>query len=187
VATAGLRNVTFTQSDVGEIPRTDLFDAAVGRFILMYISDPIPIVHSLSRLVRPGGVIAFHEVSWGPFLKRCEPLPLCAACATLIHETFQRRGVNPEAGPNLFQVFPGAGLLAPIVKTATVLEDHRDLSEWLAGILQTMEPQIQQLGLSRAKLGDIETLPDRLLAELAKSDAVLGGPDQIVAWSRIPR
>src|SRR5437868_9520081 len=34
VAEAGIRNVTFTQSDVSQIASTRLFDAVVGRFIL---------------------------------------------------------------------------------------------------------------------------------------------------------
>src|SRR5207249_8603211 len=37
VADAGLPNVTFTQSDVSQIASTRLFDAGVGRFILMYL------------------------------------------------------------------------------------------------------------------------------------------------------
>src|SRR5437773_3478345 len=58
VAEAGLRNVSFTQSDVSQIQSSKPFDAAVGRFILMFVSDPVTIVSSLVQLVRPGGVIA---------------------------------------------------------------------------------------------------------------------------------
>jgi ubiquinone/menaquinone biosynthesis C-methylase UbiE len=36
VVEAGLRNVSFTQSDVNQIQSSKPFDAAVGRFILMY-------------------------------------------------------------------------------------------------------------------------------------------------------
>src|SRR6266705_6426802 len=59
VADAGLPNVTFTQSDVSQIASTRLFDAVVGRFILMYLPDPVAVLRFLSRLVRPGGVFAF--------------------------------------------------------------------------------------------------------------------------------
>ena len=37
VASAGLRNVTFTQTDVNEFDADQLFDAALGRFILMFL------------------------------------------------------------------------------------------------------------------------------------------------------
>src|SRR5215468_3644685 len=41
VAQAGLHNVRFMQSDVDQIASDEPFDAAVGRFILMYLPDPV--------------------------------------------------------------------------------------------------------------------------------------------------
>src|SRR5438128_4733444 len=68
VALAGLHNVTFTQSDVSQIASGKPFDAVVGRFILMFLPDPPTVLRSLSQLLRPSGVVAFHELSWAPFL-----------------------------------------------------------------------------------------------------------------------
>src|SRR5690348_3091714 len=76
VAEAGVRNVTFTQSDVSQIASTRLFDAVVGRFILMYLPDPTGVLRSLSRLVRPGGVFAFQESTWAPVFAISTHLPL---------------------------------------------------------------------------------------------------------------
>src|SRR5229473_3955553 len=66
VAEAGLRNVSFTQTDVSEITASEPFDAAVGRFILMWLPDPVSVLRQLSLLVRPGGVLAFQEPAWAP-------------------------------------------------------------------------------------------------------------------------
>src|SRR6266436_971527 len=49
VAEAGLRNVSFTQSDVNQIQSSKPFDAAVGRFILMWLPDPASVLSSLVR------------------------------------------------------------------------------------------------------------------------------------------
>ena len=57
VAVAGFHNVGFMQSDVNEITSDAPFDAAVGRFILMFIPDPMSVLRSLTRLVRAGGVL----------------------------------------------------------------------------------------------------------------------------------
>jgi ubiquinone/menaquinone biosynthesis C-methylase UbiE len=68
VAEAGLRNVNFTQADVHQIDSDKLFDASVGRFILMFLPDPASVLRSLTRLIRPGGVLAFQEPTWIPLL-----------------------------------------------------------------------------------------------------------------------
>jgi ubiquinone/menaquinone biosynthesis C-methylase UbiE len=52
VAQAGLYNVSFTQSDASQIASDKPFDAAVGRFILEFLPDPLAVLRSLCRLVR---------------------------------------------------------------------------------------------------------------------------------------
>src|SRR5262249_14713034 len=76
VTEAGLHNVSFTESDVDEISGGKPFDAAVGRFILMYLPDPVEALRAISRLVRPGGVVVFQEPTWGPVLAHLAQLPL---------------------------------------------------------------------------------------------------------------
>lgn len=186
VADAGLRNVSFTQSDVNDVPRGDPFDAAVGRFILMFLDDPVPVVRSLSHLVRPGGVVAFQEVSWAAFLKRCSQSPLCFAIASLVHDTFQRTGANTEMGPALPAVFLDAGLPAPTMSSTMLLGNAKDLATWLVDLFHIMRPQFDHAGLSQPNLGDLETFPDRLLGELTATAGEIGGPDLVGGWSRIP-
>jgi ubiquinone/menaquinone biosynthesis C-methylase UbiE len=79
VAEAGLRSVSFTQSDVNEIATDKAFDAAVGRFILEFLPDPVAVLRTLTQLVRPGGVLAFLEASFAPFLVLSAHLPLWSA------------------------------------------------------------------------------------------------------------
>src|SRR6266852_4648304 len=60
----GLRNVSFTQSDVAQFSNDRPFDAAVGRYILQFLPDPVAVLRSLSQRVRPGGIVAFQECYW---------------------------------------------------------------------------------------------------------------------------
>jgi ubiquinone/menaquinone biosynthesis C-methylase UbiE len=184
VAAAGLHNVTFTHSDVNEIPAGDLFDAAVGRFILMFLPDPVRVVRLLADLVRPGGVIAFHEVSWAAFLERSDATPLCMKCARLIHETFRQSKANTEMGPELSEVYRQAGLPAPTMTSEMLLGNAADLTRWLVDLLLVLRPQIQQFGLPFDEVGPIQTLPDRLFAELAAANGIIGGPDIVGGWSQ---
>jgi SAM-dependent methyltransferase len=183
MAEAGLRNVSFTQSDAAQIPRDKLFDAAVGRYILMFLPDPVAVLRSLSQLVRPGGVLAFQEPCWGAFHRQASLLPLWSVAAGLLEETFRRSGTNTEMGPALSRVFQEAGLPAPSTRTDTL----HGAEQWLPDCLHSVRPQMIQLNLSLEPLGDFDTLSDRLHAEVKAFNTTTPLPDLVSAWSRKPK
>src|SRR5215470_17714367 len=81
VAEAQLRNVSFVETDVGQIVsevNQQPFDVVVGRLILKFLPDPSAVLRSLSNLVRPGGVIVFQDCYWAPLLQLSSLLPLSA-------------------------------------------------------------------------------------------------------------
>ena len=180
MAEAGLRNVKFTQSDAAEIPGDKPFDAAVGRYILMFLPDPVSVLRSLSRLVRPGGILAFQEPCWKSFLEQSARLPLWSSAASLLVETFQLSGTNTEMGPALSRVFQEADLPAPSTHTDTLLCSE----QWLPDCLHSLRPQMAQLNLSLEPLGDFETLSERLQTELKVLKTTTPLPDLVSAWSR---
>lgn len=86
VEMAGLKNVTFVEQDVAEFSSTMQFDAAVGRYILQFLPDPTATLRSLSQCVRPGGIIAFQEQSWIPFVALSSHLALWSAGVSRLYE-----------------------------------------------------------------------------------------------------
>ena len=183
---AGLHNVSFTQSDAGEVSSKRLFDAAVGRFILQFLPDPVAILRSLSRLVRPGGVFAFREVSYAPFLLLSAHLPLWSASATLLHETIKRSGANTEIGPALHRIFQEAGLPAPTMRMEILLGSDPAFTRWISDLLCSLRPQVERLNFSLNTLGDFDTLPERLQAEVAASKTAVPFVALVGAWSHRP-
>jgi ubiquinone/menaquinone biosynthesis C-methylase UbiE len=186
MAEAGVRNVTFTQSDVSQIASTRLFDAVVGRFILMYLPDPVAVLRSLSRLVRPGGVFAFQESSWAPIFAISTHLPLWSAAVSLMCETFQGSGADPEIGLSLYRIFQKAGLPAPEMRIEIPLGDDSDFVRWIYDVICSLRPQSQQLNQSLEKLGDFDTLLERLQAKFAASNRAASWMAIVGAWSRKP-
>jgi ubiquinone/menaquinone biosynthesis C-methylase UbiE len=186
LAETELRNVNFTQADVNEIACDKPFDAAVGRFILMFLSNPVSVLRSLTMLVRPGGAIAFQEPTWIPLLAVASRFPLWSKVLAAIHETFLRSGVNPEMGPALYRIFQEVGLPAPSMHMETPLGSDANLTSLICDLLSSVRPLAQQYNVSLEALGDLDTLSDRIQVEVTASDTVVSFVPLVGAWSRKP-
>jgi ubiquinone/menaquinone biosynthesis C-methylase UbiE len=184
VASAGLRNVTFVQTDATQIVDNKPFDAVVGRFILMFLPDPVSVLRSLSALVRPGGVLVFQEPTWVPFLASAARLPLWSALLSAIHQTMQRSGVNPEMGPALYRIFQQIGMPAPAMHTETPMGSDTDFTGLICDLLVSLKPLALKQNVSLLSLGDLETLSQRIQAEVQSSNTVVSFVSMVGVWSR---
>jgi SAM-dependent methyltransferase len=186
VAAAGLANVSFIQADLNQIDQEHPFDAAVGRFILMFLPDPLETLRRVVRLVRPGGVLVFQEPSWVPLLALGSAFPLWSNTLEAVHNTFVRSGVNPEMGLDLFQVFQKAGLPAPAMKMEVPLGHDEEFCSLICGLIGSVEALARRHGVALEGLGDLETLSARVHAEIVAANRVVSFVPLVGAWSRKP-
>ena len=184
VAAAGLRNVDFLNTDVNNIVTDQPFDAAVGRFILMYLPDPVSVLRSVVHLVRPRGVVAFQEPSWAAMLALGAGLPLWSRVRHLIHEILLRSSANLEMGPALYRVFQEAGLPAPKMHLEMPLGSDADFIRLTSDLLCSLRPLAEQHKVSLKELGDLDTLPDRICAEVVTANTLVSLIAVVGAWTR---
>ena len=184
VTEAGLHNVSFIQADVADVKSDQLFDAAVGRLILQFVPDPVAALRSLSLLIRPGGVLAFQEISYAPYLALSAHLPLWFAVASIIHETIRRSGAKTEIGIDLFHMFQEAGLPAPAMLLEMPLGSDVDFTRLVYDLVHSLRPHIQPRDLET--LGDFDTLRQRLEGEVAISQSVVPYMALVGTWCSKP-
>lgn len=184
VAAAGLSNVDFLNTDVNNIVTDQPFDAAVGRFILMYLPDPVSVLRSVVHLVRPRGVVAFQEPSWAAMLALGAGSPLWSRVRHLIHEILLRSSANLEMGPALYRVFQEAGLPAPKMHLEMPLGSDADFIRLTSDLLCSLRPLAEQHKVSLKELGDLDTLPDRICAEVVTANTVVSLIAVVGAWTR---
>ena len=188
VAEAQLRNVSFVTMDVSQaVSEVDNkpFDVIVGRLILEYLPEPGGVLRSLSKLVRPGGIIVIQDCYWAPLLQLTARLPLWTKCTTLIHQTFERSGTNVDMEHRLYQAFLDASLPTPKVMIEIPVGDSPDIRRWVYDLFCTLFPQMQEHNLPTTEVGELETLLSRLEAELDRTRNFAACPGLVGAWSQV--
>ncbi len=184
VKQAGYENISFVQSDINAVSVSNGFDAVVGRFILQFVPNPVDVLRSVLRLLKPGGIVAFQEPSFAAFLHVCPQLRLWSTAVALICESGRRAGVNVEMGFSLYSDFQEAGLPAPKMYIDTPLGGDPEFTGWVYDLIRTLLPRFQEFNLSIQPLGDVETLRERLHQEIASANAAVPILPLVGAWSR---
>jgi len=186
MATLGFHNVSFVQADLNELTIDGAFDAAVGRLVLSHLSEPVEVLRSVSRLIVPGGVVAFAEGTWSPALAVSARVPLWSQVMTRICEIFTRSRGTPGRGLDLFSIFQDAGLGIPRMHLEMPLGVDSSIAELQTDLLRALLPAAQEHGVSVAELGDLDTLPARVQAELLEARSPICFVAIVGAWSRKP-
>jgi SAM-dependent methyltransferase len=181
----GLRNVSFMEGDPASLSFERPFDAAVGRYVLMFQPDPPAMLRRVAAHVKPGAPIVFHEPDWDGVGSR-PAAPVYEAGCRWIVRTLEALGNHAHMGAELYAAFLAAGLPPPTMGLDALIgggEQGMDAAILIADIVETMIPAIEASGVASAAEIDLPTLHERMRREV-EGGSVLLGRHEIGAWSR---
>lgn len=186
----GITNVAFRTGDAGSIDFERPLDAVVGRFVLMFVTDPTEALRHSTANLRPGGIVAFQE--WVGQVTGASQArqPLLAWLLHLFSATFERSGAHMEIGTELFGRMRDAGLEPeprPLAEIGLHMGDPTVAPRRWASFARSMLPKIVEYGLATETELEVDTLEERLRDELSSAGGVVPLTWLMVAqWGRKP-
>jgi SAM-dependent methyltransferase len=184
-----LPQVSFIAGDIREIELERDFDAVVGRFVLMYMADPVAGLRAALRMVRDDGRAAFYELNLGSKVASFPESPLHQLLGRCLNESYARSGVELQMGTKLYQVFLAAGLEPPQLRSEALMGGGRDWLERFtaafgANILRSLLPAIVHYGVATEEELGLETFDRRYQEEVLRQGSVVQMMNYVGAWAR---
>ncbi len=186
VAAARFENVLFVVGDAASFALDRDFDAVVGRCVLFFVREPVVLLRRLTGYVRDGGIVAFQEPANATLAPMSLPhSQLLEQLWAWILETYRRADMDLYIGLRLRSIFADAGLPAPAMHLDAAAGGGPDWPgyEYMARLIRTILPQITKLGVATEDDVEIDTLADRLRAEIGDDGAAVTW-GFITAWAQ---
>jgi 2-polyprenyl-3-methyl-5-hydroxy-6-metoxy-1,4-benzoquinol methylase len=186
---AGYKQIEIVVATDEALPDDDPFDAAVGRYVLVHQPDPAGTVRRAAGAVRRGGIVAFQEPAMGipNFIFPMVEIHKAVFAFPSWPELIKAFVSSPEAGVRLVPIFRDAGLQAPRSIFESVVGDRNSQQVTLYAIgMRGMAALSEQLKIAPPDLGDLDTLSERLRAQMAEVDAQIISQPQACVWATRP-
>jgi SAM-dependent methyltransferase len=188
VRAAGWTNVTFLEGDVQSVSLDEDFDAVVGRWILMYLPDPVAVLHRLLRRLQPGGIVAFQENDFTYPPTTFPPAPLHQQLVRWTTPPPDSGGPDQRMGSKLYRTYLDAGLPMPQLRLDAPIGGGEDWPgyAYVADTVRSLLPMLEQMGVATPEEVGVDTLADRLREEVVDQRGVQMLPIVVGAWARKP-
>ena len=187
-AEAGRSNIHFLAKEFTDFSNAQPFDALVGRFILMYLPDPVATLRLLSRQLRSNAAIAFCEPDYTVLSTAVPEVPLLRQCEEWQREAFRRAGARIDMGMRLYHTFRDSGFVdtGMTVSQLSGYGVRRELIEFFTEGIRSILPKIEELRIATREEVDIDSLADRIEAQARAVDPQWVSIRYISAWARKP-
>ncbi len=189
VASAGTRQVEFTLASLDEFATDRRFDALVGRLVLQYQPDPVATLRRLARFVKPGGIVAFHDMDFSNEGASWPPCALWDDCYAMLARLFDANGLPADFGRRLPAVFQAAGLPWPNVEITGLPggKPGSTVFSWLGSAVEALASHFAEAGIDLPpEAVGVPSLTEALEAAALAAGSLVTGSTQYGVWSRLP-
>lgn len=167
----GSAPIDYIQADLSKpLPDLGTFDAIIGRRLLMYMPDPVHALRQLVPLLRPGGVMAWHEHSGVDMPWSVQPLKQHGLFANMVWDTIVKEGGRRSTALELPRILAECGLeVDPMRAEAIVMA--QDAQGGAKNMAQMMLPRMIAAGVVDSAFDS-----DGFVAALEAERKEAGGP-----------
>ena len=184
---AGITNIEFIAADARTLTFSHDFDAIVGRFVLMYMADPVDALRKLLTHLRPEGIAAFQEPEYTLYPAFAHPdTPLMNQLRAWILDVFAHSDAHLNMGIGLYRTFVEAGLSPPEMQLQVPIGAGETWAgyRYMATIFQSLLPLLEKYDIATAEQVDVETLASRIRQEVIVSKRPFFLPFHVTAHAR---
>ena len=185
---AGIKNVEFIDGDARTLSFEDKFDALVGRFVLMYMADPVLALKKLVTHLKPGAIVAFQEPEYTLYPAFSHPkTPLINQLYQWILDVFDQSSAHLDTGLGLYHIFTDAGLPPPQLHFHAPIGAAANWAgyRYMTTIFQSLLPLLEKYGIATAEQVDVHTLAERLRQEVITSKRPFFLPLHVTAHAHL--
>ncbi len=182
----GYQQIKFFVSSVAEFSSAEQFDMVIGRYVLIHQPSPSDFLRAARRHVRPGGAIAFHEVSCHHEAYSLPEAPLFQRMSKLLRIA-ARAFPSYDAAGRLLEHFRMADLPHPELFAELPVGGGVDspMYAWIAETVGILTPLLAKQGVVSEEEISIDSLEERLRSEVIEMQSQVVCPPQVCAWVRL--
>jgi ubiquinone/menaquinone biosynthesis C-methylase UbiE len=185
---ARLEQVAFKETSLESLSDPHRFDVVIGRYVLIHQTDPTAFLRDAAARVRPGGILAFHELGYlEEWAKSCAAHPLLRQPAKWLLQAMQSGAPHNDVGRRMIEQFSMAQLPQPTLFSELLLGGgpDRTLTDLVIDTLETVLPQLVKTGTLTEAIPSVEALKDQIAADVQRTRFQVVGPAQICAFVRL--
>jgi len=179
-------NVLFLQSELrSPIVDQKPFDAVVGRYVLVHQPDIVAALRIMRTLIRPGGLVAFHELELDLRFVSDPSSDFALRVYFWLREAFRLGGAQLQVVSQTPRYFYEAGFGWPETQIHPLVGCGPDsfAPSYLVATLRTLAPLLEKAGVVTADELGLDTLEARLRESCANGAASLAQINS-GAWGR---